>query len=261
MEPSELDAREAWNAGADAFIQFVESGADYYRHLVHGPALLASCGDVRGQRALDLGCGHGYFSRLLARAGATVTGIDLSDRLLARALELEAEEPLGITYLHLDAAQIGTGFEEESCDLVTGCMSLQDVAAPGAVLSGACRVLRPAGRAVFSVPHPCTDPPFREWRRDGQGKKLALCLDRYFDGGQAVCHWNMARLKYAWHTPFRRHTLTEWSRLIADAGFVIRGLVEPRPDAGLVATRPELEDCARMPFFLIFDLVKSPTRR
>jgi hypothetical protein len=107
------------------------------------------------------------------------------------------------------------------------------------------------------VPHPCTDPPFREWKRDGQGKKLALCLDRYFDTGMAVCDWNMPRLKYPWSTPFRRHTLTEWGVMIDGAGFVIRGLSEPRPDADLVAARPELEDCSRMPYFLIFLLGKA----
>src|SRR5262245_21024173 len=130
MSPSELDAREAWNAGADAFIHFVESGADYYRHLVHGPALLAACGDVRHARALDIGCGHGYFDRLLARAGATVTGIDVSDNLLARAIEMEAAEPRGIAYVRMDAALIDTRFEEDCFDLVAGCMSLQDMADP-----------------------------------------------------------------------------------------------------------------------------------
>ena len=256
MSPSDLDAREAWNTGADAYSQFVESGADYYRLLVHGPALLAACGEVRGTAALDLGCGQGYFSRSLARAGAKVTGVELSDRLVARAVELEAAEPLGITYLRMDAAETGTRFEVESFDLVTACMSLQDMADPAAVLAGAHRVLRRDGRAVFSVPHPATDPPVREWKRDEQGNKLALCLDRYFESGPAVCDWNMPRLKYPWSTPFRRYTLGEWGDLIRNAGFLIRSFREPRPDAALVATHPKLEDCFRMPYFLVFEIVK-----
>ena len=41
---------------------------------------------------------------------------------------------------------------------------------------------------------------------------------------------------------------------IRAAGLVIRGLTEPRADAALVAAHPELEDCARVPGFLIFVL-------
>lgn len=257
MEPFELDARDSWNAGADAFIEFVESGADYYRHLVHGPGLLAVCGDVRGRTALDLGCGHGYFSRLLALAGARVTGVDISDRLIGRAVEMEAAEPLGIEYKRVDAAEIASHFPPGSFDLVTGCMSLQDVADPGAALAASALVLRSGGRAVFSVPHPCTDPPVREWRRDEGGRKIALCLDRYFDTGPTVCDWNMPRLKYPWRTPYRRLTLAEWSGLIRAAGLAIRGLAEPRPTAEQVTRRAELEDFARMPYFLVFDLVKA----
>lgn len=99
----------------------------------------------------------------------------------------------------------------------------------------------------------------RAWKRDAHGRKVALCLYRYFDTGPAVCRWDMARLKYAWSTPFRRHTLSEWSDLVRRARLVIRGLVEPRPDAALVAARPELEPCSRMPYFLIFELAPSPT--
>src|SRR5438445_388727 len=95
--------------------------------------------------------------------------------------------------------------------------------------STACRPGRPLAAA----------PRSRVWQRDGQGRKLALCLDRYFDSGPAVCDWNMARLKYPWRTPFRRFTLTEWAGLIRAADFVIWGLHEPRPDAAAVARHPE----------------------
>lgn len=104
MGEVELDARQAWNEGADAYADFIDSGADYYRHLVHGPGLLAACIDVAGRRVLDVGCGHDFFRRLLARNGASVVGVDLSDALLAWAAAAEATGPLGVIYRRMDAA-------------------------------------------------------------------------------------------------------------------------------------------------------------
>lgn len=110
---------------------------------------------------------------------------------------------------------------------------------------------------VVSVPHPCTDTPVRSWERDAGGRKLALKIDRYFDSGPAVCEWQMPRLTAHRETPFWRQTLTEWSAMIAGSGFLIRRLHEPRPKPEQVAQNPELEDCARLPYFLIWDLVNG----
>src|SRR5688500_4981274 len=96
-------SRDAWNGAAEAWEVFVESGADYYRWHVHGPALLEACGEVRERRVLDLGCGQGYFSRELARRGARVVGIDLSDQLIQIAREHQDREPLDIEYRVLNA--------------------------------------------------------------------------------------------------------------------------------------------------------------
>jgi len=70
--------RLAWEDAADSWEDFVESGKDWYRHGLHGPALMRACGDVKGLRVLDLGCGQGFFSRTLAKAGAEVCALDLS---------------------------------------------------------------------------------------------------------------------------------------------------------------------------------------
>ena len=49
----DTDAKNAWDFAADAWDAFVESGADYYRHEVHGPALLAMCQPVADLDVLD----------------------------------------------------------------------------------------------------------------------------------------------------------------------------------------------------------------
>lgn len=253
---TDADARAAWNEGAEAWEKAVESGADYYRHEVHGPALLRACGDVAGLRVLDLGCGQGFFTRELARRGARVVGVDLSDRLLALAREHEERSPLGIEYHRMSAAEVDRRWPAGSFDLATACMSLHDMADPGAALRAAFAVLRPGGRMVFSAPHPFSDAPFREWERDEAGGKLALKVDRYFDTGPAVCHWNMPRLAYHWNTPYWRRTLEETSALIAGAGFLVRRMYEPRPTPEQVERMPQLDDCSRLPYFLVFDTLK-----
>lgn len=256
---TDAESRSAWNSGAESYGAFVDTGADYYRLLVHGPGLLDACGAVDGLRALDLGCGHGYFARELARRGARMSAIDLSDALIALARAREEREPLDIDYRAGSAAQADRLWPAGSFDLVTSCMALQDMADIPAVLGGAATLLAPRGRMVFSVPNPATDTAFREWERDADGRKVALRVDRYFDTGAAVCEWNMPRLQSHWRTPHWRHTLAEWSGLIADAGFLIRRMHEPRPTAEQVEATPALDDCRRMPYFLIFDLIRQPS--
>ena len=69
----------------------------------------------------------------------------------------------------------------------------------------------------------------------------------------------MQRLRYHWDAPTWRYTLSGWSVLIAEAGFLIRRLDEPRPTEEQVQRNPNLEDCYRLPAFLIFELVKPGT--
>lgn len=75
------------------------------RHLVN-PVLLRMLGDVGGQRVLDAGCGNGYFSRMLARRGANVTGIERASALFQFAVHAEETEPLGIRYLQADLCEL-----------------------------------------------------------------------------------------------------------------------------------------------------------
>lgn len=87
--------RDSWPRVADAYAQGQASGVDYYRYEFFGPAQLALCGDVRGLRVLDVGCGNGYFGRALARRGALVIGIDISPRMIEHAKQQEAADPSG----------------------------------------------------------------------------------------------------------------------------------------------------------------------
>lgn len=111
-------------------------------------------GDLRGLRILDLACGYGTASRHLARREARVTGIDISARLLSRARELEAQEPLGIWYLQADAASTdwwdGVPYDGVLCN-----MALMDIDDLDGTISTVAAVLAPGGWFTCSVFHPC----------------------------------------------------------------------------------------------------------
>jgi SAM-dependent methyltransferase len=127
-----------------------------YRRFVELPSVLAVLGDVAGLRVLDLGCGSGIYSRLLAKRGALVTGLDQSPAMIAQARRAEAAESLGIRYLLGDAATDRSVVA--TCDLVLGNYLLPYAFTPEALLA-MCTTARaalsgPGGRFVAMTPNP-----------------------------------------------------------------------------------------------------------
>ena len=116
--------------------------------------------DLSGQRVLEMACGLGELSRLLAARGASVTAVDLSTNMLGQATNEEAERPLGIRYLVGDVTTTdwwnGVAFDGVVCN-----MALMDVDDLDAAMATAARVLNPGGWFSFSLFHPCF-PGLRE---------------------------------------------------------------------------------------------------
>jgi SAM-dependent methyltransferase len=253
IPPFDADsARAAWDLAADVYVANQDSGGDVYRQEFFGPQQVAVCGDVSGRRLLDVGCGSGYFAREMARGGARVTGIDISGRMIEHARRHEADEPLGIDYVVGDAGALGATFAPGSFDVVTSCMAIQDMPDIPGVLRGVREVLRPGGRFIPSITHPCSDTPFREWERDAEGGKRWLCIDRYFERGKLEYRWPAPGEEFT--TPAVHATLEDWFGWILGAGFELRALLEPRPTDEAIRVHPRLRDAARIPYYLILDL-------
>ena len=102
---------------------------------------------VQCGKAADLGCGPGHLVVKLAQLAPElhVTGIDLSDEMLARAQEFAARCGVGAraTFREGDAQQIP--LPDGSLDLVVSTLSLHHWSDPIAVLDEIARVLRPGG--------------------------------------------------------------------------------------------------------------------
>lgn len=255
VEFDKASVRRAWDHAAEAYAHGQASGRDYYRYEFLGPAHAAMCGEVEGMQVLDVGCGAGYFARQMARRGARVIGIDISPNMIEQAERHEAREPLGIEYRVGDATDIDGMFQAGSFDAATSCLALQDMPDAAQALRAVSAVLRPNGRFVASITHPCTDTPYRAWERDEAGQKRWLCLDGYFERKPIAYRWR--NWAYEFTTPALHATLADWFAWIFGAGFRVCALSEPRPSEQALAKQPELADAARMPYFLIFDLVRE----
>lgn len=241
--------RKEWDAAAAAYVEAQSTGRDFYRLEVFGPAQIELCGRTKGLRLLDVGCGAGYFSRAMADGGASVTGIDISAEMIRHASEIESRQPRAIRYVLGDASDLRLHFQPQSFDIATSCLALQDMPDINSVLCSVRDALVPGGRFVVSIAHPCTDTPFRRWQKNASGERQCLCIDRYFDRGPITYRWK--DWAYEFTTSSMHATLEDWIEWFTAAGFSLRALREPSPTPEAISRLPELQDCARVPYFLL----------
>ena len=105
--------------------------------------------DLRGQRVLDLACGTGALSRLIADRGGTVTAIDLSTQMLHHATTTDR-----VQYRQGDAT--GTRWwDGEPFDGVVSNMALMDIDDLDAALGTIATVAKSEGWILITLLHPC----------------------------------------------------------------------------------------------------------
>ncbi len=102
-----------------------------------------------GERILDVGCGTGNFSLKLARTGARVTGVDLSEDMLDVARRRGAEEGQSIEFFRTAGESLP--FDDGSFDAAITMATLEFVDDPEKVLGEMLRVTGPGGRVVVGV--------------------------------------------------------------------------------------------------------------
>ncbi|WP_422928746.1 class I SAM-dependent methyltransferase [Singulisphaera sp. PoT] len=245
-----------WNGNADTWTRLARAGYDVYRDHLNTPAFFEMLPDVSGMAGLDIGCGEGHNTRLLAGRGARMTAVDISENFIGHARRTEAEEPKGIEYAV--ASAVALPFPDGSFDFATGFMSFMDVPETDRVLSEAHRVLRPGGFLQFSICHPCYDTPHRRNLRNAEGKTYAFEVGDYFrniEGDVDEWTFNSAPDEVKAGAPKFRiprftRTISQWLNMLIDAGFILERLGEPRSSDEVVRHYPSLQDAQVVAFFL-----------
>jgi 2-polyprenyl-6-hydroxyphenyl methylase/3-demethylubiquinone-9 3-methyltransferase len=105
---------------------------------------------LAGKRVLDVGCGGGILSEAMARAGAAVTGIDLSEKPLKVAQLHLLESGLSIDY-KFSSAEDYANLHANVFDVVTCMELLEHVPDPASTVAASAKLAKPGGRVFFST--------------------------------------------------------------------------------------------------------------
>ena len=101
-------------------------------------------------KILDVGCGGGILSEALAKAGAQVTGLDLSEASIHVARQHAQSQNLQIDYRY-ESVQDVAEKQAGTFDAITCMEMLEHVPEPGRVIAACAKALKPGGQAFFST--------------------------------------------------------------------------------------------------------------
>lgn len=245
-----------WNNNAEAWTLLARAGYDIYRDYLNTPAFFEMLPDIQGLYGLDIGCGEGHNTRLLAQQGARMQAIDIAEIFVQHAIEAEKEQPLNIHYQVASAANLP--FETEQFDFATAFMCLMDIPETERALQEAFRILKPGGFFQFSITHPCFNTPHRKNLRNQEGITYAIEVGGYFKNlNGAVEEWifsnapeTLKRTLPRFKTPRFTHTVSQWINFLLKSGFALEEIHEPCPDDKMVKQQPMLQDSQVVGYFL-----------
>ena len=188
------------------------------------PHVRKALGDVRGRDVLDLGCGTGRHTAWLAEAGARVTAVDFSEKMLERARH---KVPAGDVRFVIHDLHHPLPFDDASFDAVVSGLVLEHLRDLDGFFREAHRVLRPRGRAVVSAMHPAM------FLRDSRARFTDP------DSGEVVAPGSLP------------HRLGDFVMAAVRAGFTLGGVDEYVPGAEFVRRFPRAERYRGWPMLVV----------
>lgn len=245
VHPTHNPDPNTWEDNAGFWVQIIRGKHDRYRTGLTDVAILDAIGPVDSLRVLDAGCGEGYLSRELAARGATVVGVDSSAKLIEAASALVPDRSSTLSFQVNDVAQMQLA--GDSFDLVACNHLMNDLPDPSGPIHEFSRVLKPGGRLIILMLHPCFygDRVSRN-AGDYEGPGNAYFQPRKISQRFCVDGITSPAKVTSWHRP-----LEFYAQSLRDAGFLITDLREPHPSEEQLRNEPWWRANFPQPLFLL----------
>lgn len=249
----------SWGAVAEWYDDLLETSADSFQAKVIAPNLLRLLDAKPGMKVLDIACGQGFFSRIFADAGATVSGADISSELVSAAIEKSASRAIDYKVAPADTLAFAA---DASFDAATIVLALQNIENMSGALAEASRVLKRPGRLILVLNHPAYRiPQNSSWCWDEKQGRQYRRVDAYLSEGRTSIDMTPGEKSVAKKksTISFHRSLQDYFKALNKAGFRVARLEEwishRKSQKG---PRQAEEDRARkeFPMFLMIEAVK-----
>src|SRR5262245_12544786 len=160
IQPHNERPAAVWSAGGKDYDRISRGIADAIEHCV------LRLNPRAGERILDLATGTGWTSRVVARSGAMVTGVDIAGALLDAARAKAEVDALPIDYQFGDAENLH--FQDGAFDAVVSTFGIMFASRPEAAAGELARVCRKGGRIALTT-----------WLSDGNLFRMFQVMKRY----------------------------------------------------------------------------------
>lgn len=250
--------KTSWGGEARWYDKVVRDD-DSYQTKVIAPNILRIMAAKKGERILDLACGQGFFSHVLAAEGAFLTGVDIAPELIEIAKKHAAHNQEFYVTSATDLSILKTAsFDKALCVL-----ALQNIENLTATLKEVSRVLKPRGTFTIVLNHPAFRIPEKStWQFDEKTDMQHRRIDAYMSESRSAIDMHPGEtasgkkqsLTYSFHRPIQ-----VYSKNLANAGFAISRIEEwmshKQSENG---PRKRAEDKARkeIPLFMCLECVK-----
>lgn len=214
------------------------------------PTFLHLIGNVKNKKILEIGCGNGYWLRILAKKGAKCTGVDISKKQIELATQIEKEKNLGINYFKMDAGNLRK-FKDNYFGGVILMRTLLELnpSKIKKVFREAYRVVKKGGFIIISDLHPSA-PNFNF-------KNLIPPKGYFYFKSGAIMKAYSAQLggKRIEYSDIH-HTLETLCEGLTSANFCITQIIEPRPTKRIIKKYPSLKERERRPMDIMIKGIK-----